>query len=185
MAESISVVRKFIDIFKTDEDVVVTKPSEQNHEQRVVKELENLKVEDIMEKRFIILSPSATIKDVAKIFIEKDMVEGIVVEGGRLFGVISYKDMLKSLEEVNLDANKIGDMEQYHKKIKSLGDFPISKLIKNKIYVFPHMPLFDAIIKMEESDLSILPVVDEGGYIVGILKENAIIQSFLDSLSKF
>ena len=59
-----------------------------------------MKVEEIMEKDVLVISPWDTIADVAERMIERRAGSAIVVERGRILGIFTTMDALRSLSDI-------------------------------------------------------------------------------------
>jgi len=62
-----------------------------------IKKVTATKVADILEKDIIILSPEMSVEDAATVMIEKAIYYCPVVEGEKLVGVITKKDIVRSI----------------------------------------------------------------------------------------
>lgn len=59
--------------------------------------LKNYKIEEIMTKEVISLSPSASIKSALEIFAEKSIHAIVVVEADKLVGIVTTQDIIENL----------------------------------------------------------------------------------------
>lgn len=61
--------------------------------------LKSLKIEDVMTKDLIEVTPATQIRDASMIFLEKDFSALPVVEDGKLAGLVTTKDIIRYLIE--------------------------------------------------------------------------------------
>ncbi len=106
-------------------------------------------VKSVMEKGHTI-SPETGIKEAAKLMIEKGLNHLPVVEGDRLVGIITSWDIAKAVA-----AGKTGNVGEI--------------MTKNVIVTHPEEPVEVAARKMEQNDISALPVVDSKKRVLGIV----------------
>ena len=71
-----------------------------------IRKLSEIKVSEIMTKNVVIISPDASMKDLANLFVEKRVNPiPVINEEGRLVGIISRSDMIKVITGLNLGGN--------------------------------------------------------------------------------
>ncbi|QQG40303.1 MAG: CBS domain-containing protein [Candidatus Aenigmatarchaeota archaeon] len=145
--------------------------------------LETLTARDIMEKRFVVLSPQATIREAANIFVEKGIEGAPVAQEGILKGVVTHHDMLKAFEEKSLELSQHRHgAVSYEKEFLSLGNKRIAEIMRKKAAAFPHTSLFDTMTVMDENNVEIVAVIDEAGRVLGVISDSAILKVILKSL---
>ena len=70
-----------------------------------------IKVRDVMSKRLVTISPKATLKEAAETMIRNGVSFLVVVQDGKLFGVISEKDIVRCIAEGrDVNSTKIEDV---------------------------------------------------------------------------
>ncbi len=70
-----------------------------------------IKVRDVMSKRLVTISPKATLKEAAETMIKNGVSFLVVVQDGKLFGVISEKDIVRCIAEGrDVNSTKIEDV---------------------------------------------------------------------------
>ncbi len=107
----------------------------------------------IMKKDIITVSPSATIADVAKIFVEKRIHRIPVVDDGRLVGIITPTDLLDEVK---------------NKKSKLKAEDVINTTC---VTAYVEDPLSYIIASMRVSKSVAFPVLDARGNLVGIITD--------------
>lgn len=106
-------------------------------------------VKSVMVEAYTI-SPETTIEEAARIMIDKGINHLPVVEDGKLVGIITSWDIAKAVAR-----NRKGP-------VKSI-------MTRNVIYTYPDEPVEVAARKMEQNNISALPVVDSKKRVLGIV----------------
>ncbi len=106
-------------------------------------------VKSVMVEAYTI-SPETTIEEAARIMIDKGINHLPVVEDGKLVGIITSWDIAKAVAR-----NRKG-------AVKSI-------MTRNVIYTYPDEPVEVAARKMEQNNISALPVVDSKKRVLGIV----------------
>jgi len=76
----------------------------------------SLKVSDLMTRSVITCAPGDSVADIARIMTMRRIRHIPVVEGGKVVGVISIGDVLKSrISEIELEANVLRDLAVAHR----------------------------------------------------------------------
>lgn len=136
-------------------------------------------VKELMTRDVITVSPDASLKDVAKIFIEK-RISGVpvITEGGQVVGIITLTDMLnilsciyewKELERGDAQP-KLSEMSEQEKKKAKVKD-----VMTNNVFVLEENDSIDDVMRMMfENKVHSLPVTREGK-IVGIVGKRDLV----------
>ena len=110
----------------------------------------------IMNKRPEIIGPKETINKAAKVFKEKTIKHLPVVDGGNLVGIVTPTDLLEVVEREG-------------------GDIPVENVIFSPcVPIYQDAPLAVALVTFKVSKATALPVLDNGGRLVGILTDRDI-----------
>ncbi|MEB3787846.1 MAG: CBS domain-containing protein [Desulfurococcales archaeon] len=121
-----------------------------------------MRAKDIMVKDPYTLAPSHTVADATKIIMQRNIGSILVLEGGRLVGIFTERDLAK-----HVGAGK------------SL-ETPLSEVMtRNPITVKPDTPLVVVVGKMVEHNIRHIPVVDDEGRPVGIISSRDILKHIL------
>ena len=120
-----------------------------------------MKVEDVMSRDVLIVSPDLTVPDVARMMSEKEATSALVVEHDKPLGIVTEHDFLARLLALNKEARTT--------KIREIMSSPV-------VDIGPEVSIFDAIVIMRKRNFSQLPVMQKGK-LAGIVT--------LDSLLKF
>ena len=112
-----------------------------------------MKVSELMKKA-IVVEENISLRNAAKIMSEKAIGSLIVVKGEKIAGIITERDILKNVNQLNSKLSQT--------------------MSKNVITISPKKSIDEAASLMSESKIKRLPVVDNGE-IVGIITATDII----------
>jgi len=118
-------------------------------------------VKDIMSPGSVTLPPTSTAAEAAKLMASKNIGSVLVVEGGKLVGIITERDIVKLVVKGELD--------------KPLAEVAT----KNPVTLSPSDPVIVAAGKMVEHNIRHLPVVDEKGFPLGVVSIRDILKHII------
>lgn len=96
----------------------------------------------------------------------------LVIEEGKLFGVISDRDLLKAISpNIGTNIYTYKDMETLNKKVHQI-------VTRQPITLRPENPVSDAITIFNTHMISCIPIVDDDNVPVGILSWRDIMKNF-------
>jgi len=143
-----------------------------------------MKVEDLMTKEVITLSPDDSLHEAAKKLRENKISGAPVVDGERVVGILSEADLLKALEEEApefktllpspLDLLELPfriklSLDEATKKAEMIAKLRVRDVMsRNAITISPDADISEAARIMRERNINRLPVVDNGK-LVGII----------------
>lgn len=114
----------------------------------------NIKVCDAMTRKPIAVSPNESVKKCVELMKKHSVGSLIVKNNEKLVGMITYKALVYNVILNEMDINKTKAKE----------------IIKTDyVTIPPHADIFEAITKMTDLDKRQMPVVTEGGKLVGLL----------------
>ncbi len=133
-------------------------------------------VKDFMTPNPITVFPDTTFSEALRIMRERKIRRLPVLEGGKLVGIVTEKDLLYASpsKATTLD---IWELHYVLSKLK-VGEI----MTKNVITVEESAPLEEAARIMAENKIGALPVLNEEGELVGIITETDIFKVFIDML---
>ena len=143
-----------------------------------------------MSKRVITVDPETEIKDAVKIMAENNISGLVVVERGKIVGILSESDILKVLKSsfpeiktTNVTLTLLLLIKkglEFYKQAKSIAKLKVKDLMtKNVISIKPDNTIEEAATIMCEKDIRRLPVVDEDGNLIGIISRTDILKSLV------
>jgi len=136
----------------------------------------HLKVRDIMSTELITLDEDEDL-DLADEMMRLGRVRHLpVVQGGRLVGLVSEKDLLR-VQVSSLADLSAAESHDINRRI------PVRDVMTHEVHaVDPEMPVLEAARLMLHTKLGCLPVV-EHGLLIGIVTEGDFVQLVVDALA--
>lgn len=135
-----------------------------------------MKIKDCMKRNVVSIPATAPLGEVAKIFVERHIgLLPVVDEGGRLVGVLGLTEMLTLampafvhlVDDVDF-VHDFGAVESARPDAEVLAR-PATTLMRPATTVHENSGLLRAYALMRQRDLHDLPVVADGGTLVGIV----------------
>lgn len=149
-----------------------------------------LKVKEVMTKDVVTVAPETLVKDAAALLAERNISGVPVVSQGRVIGVFSEADVLRSIKTTKKDIklvypsiSSLGIVfqeEVTQREIlgayEEIGRRPVSEVMSKDVITVPSdIELNEAILKMVQRGINRLPVVDRGN-LVGIVTRGDVIR---------
>lgn len=120
-------------------------------------------IEDIMTKNLVVVKLDDTLAHVKNLFELKGFHHLGVVEGGKLMGVISDRDLLKAISP------NLGTASETMKDVACLNKRVHQIMSRKPVTIEAHKGMFHAIQMFNRHKISCLPVVDAQQKPVGML----------------
>ena len=149
-----------------------------------------VKIRDIMTSPVITIDPEATVKDAAALLAEKDVSGAPVVDDGKIVGIFSEADVLRSLKTTKKDMRLIfpsissigiAFQEQVTQReileaYEEIGHMRVRDVMSKEVKtVESGITVNEAIVKMVSNGINRLPVVEDGA-LVGIVTRGDVIK---------
>ncbi|TKB09106.1 CBS and ACT domain-containing protein [Desulforhopalus sp. IMCC35007] len=136
-------------------------------------------VSERMATNLITVGPDLTIFEAKKLMGEKSIRHLPVVDSkGKLLGIISDRDMRDAMPSTLLKK------PDYEITLGKIGGFPVSDIMTSKpLTIYPYYTLQDTLLVMQKKKVGALPVVDEEGYLKGILSTRDLLRAFVNVLN--
>ncbi len=128
---------------------------------RVEELVRELRIEEVMRREVITVTPQTTMRELKELLRLKGISGAPVVEGDQLVGIISLEDLIKALEQGEMDA-LVG-----------------SKMSRHVETLSPNEPVVQAVSHMAKFGFGRFPVVDADGHMVGILTRGDVTSALL------
>ncbi len=156
-----------------------------------------LKVREVMSKDVATLTPDTLVKDAATMLAKREVSGMPVLESGRVVGVFSEADVLRSLKMTKKDmrlifpsVSSIGiafqeevSQREILEAYEEIGNMPVRDVMtKDVVSIEPDLPLNEAIVKMVQKGIHRLPVIEKSE-LVGILTRGDIIRGLAKDVS--
>ena len=135
-------------------------------------------VKDVMTPNPITIDPNQPVLEALLVMYQRDIRRLPVMEGGKLVGIISDRDIKQTMGRPALVSRQAG--EEPELKL-SIGDV----MTRNLITVSQDDDLKDAIELLIENKISGLPVVDQDQKLVGVISAIDVLRYCLDLLDRF
>ncbi len=148
------------------------------------------KIKEVMTSPVTTVTPEMLVKDAAAVLAQRDVSGAPVVEAGKIVGVFSEVDLLKSLKTTkknirlvfpSISSIGIAFQEELVQRelleaYEEIGEKPVSEVMsKNVLAVEEGITLKDAVVIMVQNDVNRLPVT-RNGELVGIVTRGDIIK---------
>jgi len=132
-----------------------------------------MRVADVMTKDIVTACPEATVKDVANLMQRHNVGTVVITDGGgKLQGIVTDRKLVTECVAKGCDPNssKIGDI--------MTGRMPGPGLVT----ATPDMDVIDAARKLGESHIRRMPVVEDGGKVVGIVSASDLAEEVMEAV---
>ena len=137
-----------------------------------------MNVEKIMSKRVVTVEMDDSLKVVKEIFDNVRFHHLLVVEQGKLFGVVSDRDLLKALSP------NIGTIVETTMDALTLKKRVHQIMTRKPVTLTPSAGIYDAIEIFNKHNISCIPVVDDENKPVGIISLRDILKAIKLKRSK-
>ncbi|MCL4475741.1 MAG: CBS domain-containing protein [Nitrospirae bacterium] len=143
-----------------------------------------LKARDIMTKDVITVSPDATVEELGRLFIEKQISGAPVVDAsGKLFGVVTENDLISKNSRLHIptvlrlfDAFIPLGTSKLEEEIRRMTASTVGEVcVKKVVTINEETPIDEIATIMNEKKIHLLPVVKEGR-VVGIIGKKDLIR---------
>jgi len=149
-----------------------------------------LKVREVMTKTVTTVTPDTLVKDAAAILALRNISGVPVVDGGKIVGIFSEADVLKSIKTTKKDMRLIYPsistlgiafqeevtQREIIEAYEEIGQKPVKEIMSTRVVtVAPDIPINEVIVQMVQKSINRLPVVDKN-VLVGIITRGDIIR---------
>jgi CBS domain-containing protein len=139
-----------------------------------------MRVEEVMTRELITVTPSTPLKQAAQLFLSHRISGLPVVEERRLVGVLSESDIVAKETSGFSDAD-VTAAEATHLR-RERDAFTVGQaMTADPVTVEPWLSIWAAADLMAGNDINRLPVVDRAGAIVGIVTRDDLVRAFARS----
>jgi CBS domain-containing protein len=139
-------------------------------------------VADVMRPRVFSISPDTTVLDAARVLMTRNVQNVIVVDGGRLAGVVGWRDILAAVlpsTHVMMQADRVPDFDALVALSRESTHTPACEIMRTDVpTTTPATPAARAMALMLASHVPVLPVVDPSRRLVGVLTLRELLSAF-------
>jgi CBS domain-containing protein len=149
-----------------------------------------LKVREVMTKTVTTVTPDTLVKDAAAILALRNISGVPVVDDGKIVGIFSEADVLKSIKTTKKDMRLIYPsistlgiafqeevtQREIIEAYEEIGQKPVKEIMSTRVVtVAPDIPINEVIVQMVQKSINRLPVVDKN-VLVGIITRGDVIR---------
>lgn len=136
-------------------------------------------VSERMSKDLITAGPDMTIFEAKKIMTEKDIRHLPITDGvGKLIGIVTDRDVRDAMPSTLV--KKV----DYDITLAKIMNFPVRDIMtKNPLTIYAYYTIQDSLLMMQKKKVGALPVIDQEGYLKGILSTRDLLRSFVNVLN--
>lgn len=134
---------------------------------------------DRMSKALITAGPEMTIFEAKNLMMEHKIRHlPVIDEAGKLLGIVTDRDIRDSMPSTLLKK------PDYDITLGKIGNHPIGDIMTRKpLTIYAYYTLQDALLVMQSRKVGALPVIDEEGYLKGILSTRDLLTSFVNIMN--
>ncbi len=136
-------------------------------------------VGDRMSKNLITAGPEMTIFDAKTLMLEKNIRHLPIVDGdGKLIGIVTDRDIRDSMPSTLLKK------PDYDITLAKIGNHPVGDIMTKKpMAIYAYYTIQDTLLVMQKRKVGALPVIDEDGYLKGILSTRDLLTAFVNIMN--
>jgi CBS domain-containing protein len=140
-------------------------------------------VADLMRQQMFSIGPDTTVLEAARIIMTRNVQNVIVVEGGRLAGVLGWQDILTAVipssAHLLMQADHVPDLEALVAMSSEHTHTPAREVMRTAVLTTgPSTPATRALALMLAGHVPVLPVVDAGRRLVGVVTLRELLSAF-------
>ena len=136
-------------------------------------------VSERMSTDLITVSPGMTIFDAKKVMTEKNIRHlPVIDDAGKLIGIVTDRDMRDAMPSTLLKK------PDYDITLGKIGSSLVEDIMTKKpMTIYAYYTLQDTLLVMQQKKVGALPVIDEEGYLKGILSTRDLLTAFVNVMN--
>jgi len=136
-------------------------------------------VSDRMSRDLITAGRDMTIFEAKKLMVEKNIRHLPVIDAeGKLEGIVTDRDMRDAMPSTLLKK------PDYELTLNKIGSRPLSEIMTtDPKTIYAYYTIQDSLLVMQQKKVGALPVIDEEGYLKGILSTRDLLQAFVNIMN--
>ena len=136
-------------------------------------------VNDRMSVDLITAHPDLKIADAKKLMTDKNIRHlPVVNEEGKLLGIVSDRDMRDAMPSTLLKK------PDYEITLGKIGSNNVADIMTREVMtIYPYYTIQDTLLVMQKKKVGALPVIDDNGYLKGILSTRDLLKAFVNVMN--
>jgi acetoin utilization protein AcuB len=136
-------------------------------------------VSERMSRDLITASPEMSIVEAKTVMAEKKIRHLPVTDAaGKLLGIVSDRDIRDAMPSILLGK------ADYEATLAQIGSIPVREIMtKNPLTIYAYYTIQDSLLVMQKRKVGALPVIDEEGYLKGILSTRDLLRAFVNVMN--
>lgn len=149
--------------------------------------MREMKVRDVMTNLVVLVYPEDTIHEAARRLAQNHISGAPVVQQGKLVGVISESDLLRAASPPAAASRSLSvlDFLGITSRVRGSRDdgaTPVKDIMTTNILrTRPEASIWDAAAALDRFGIKRLPVVDEGGFVLGVISRADVVRAMARS----
>lgn len=148
-----------------------------------------MKVSEIMTTDVVTLTPDQTLEQAARMLVENKISGAPVVEGEKVVGMISERDLLRTQSvprpprylELLGGIIFLDNVDEFKRQLELATAATVKEVMTRKVHsVTPDAPLLEAINLIVEHQINRVPVVNTEGKLVGIITRSDALRGAME-----
>ena len=155
-----------------------------------------IKIKDAMENNILILNKEDKITDAAKLFAKNNISGAPVMDGDKIVGILTERDIMKLLDVHSPNLNlvlpspldviemPIRMKHEYDETVKGIKKASLTLvkdiMISSVITIHPNNDIGDAAILMDQKNIKRIPVIDDEDNLIGIVTRGDIVKALVN-----
>jgi CBS domain-containing protein len=139
-------------------------------------------VSDVMRPQVFSVGPDTTVVDAARIIMTRNVQNVMVVDDGRLAGVVNWQDILNAVlpsTHLLMQAERVPDFEALVAMSQEHTHKTARQVMRSAVHTTtPSTPAARALALMLASHVPFLPVLDSARRLVGVLTLREVLSAF-------
>jgi len=144
-----------------------------------------LQAKDVMTRDVVTATPDTPLREVARLLVDRRISGMPVVREGRIVGLISEADLLKTFRDLKLPVFidilggvfPIPPAEPVRRQLDEMSAWKTEQVMSQEVITIgPETPVEEMARLLRRRNINRLPVVDDKGRLVGIVTRNDIIR---------
>lgn len=136
-------------------------------------------VSERMSTDLITVTPEIAIAKAKEIMVEANIRHlPVVDEQGKLVGIVTDRDMRDAMPSTLLKK------DDYEMTLAKIGGYPVSDIMTQEpLTVYAYYTMQDTLLAMQKKKVGALPVIDEKGYLKGLVSTRDLLRAFVNVLN--